>query len=132
MSLIVTSKFRGYLTSSSAITSIVPASDIKVAWVKTSDSFPCITITQVAGSDEGYLGYRSAPAGTKIRKETVSLQLDIYSKSSRLQTYQIGDEVTKVMVSGGCTKQSDIELYNDEVGVYRRTQTYVYFMFHDD
>jgi len=132
MSLDITRKLRGYLTSSSAVTTYVPTSDIKVAWVKTEDNFPCITINQVSGNDYGYLGYGTSTAGSKIRREEATIQIDIYSKNSRLETLQIGDEVVKVLISGTCRKESDVESHDDELGIYRKTQTYIHTQFHDD
>ena len=132
MSLAVTLYIRGILISSSAVTSLVNASNIKAAWPKTLDSFPCILISQVSGTDYGYLGYGSSPAGSKLRRELSTLQIDIFSKSSRLETIQIGDEVVKVLISGTCRKESDTEMYDDELGIYRKVQTYSRTKFHDD
>jgi hypothetical protein len=132
MSLDVTRKIRGYLISSSSVTTYVNSSDIKVGWVKTEDSFPCITINQVTGIDYGYLGYGTSAAGSKMRREEVNLQIDIYSKTSRLETLQIADAVVKVLVSGTCRKVSDNEMYDDDLGIYRKIQTYNRIMFHDD
>lgn len=132
MSLDVTRKLRGYLISSSEVTAYVPARKIKAGWPRTLDDFPCIIISQVAGSDYGYLGYGTSTAGSKLRREESSIQIDIYSKNSRLETVQIADEVVKKLISGNCTKQSDNESYNDELGIYRKIQTYTYTCFHND
>jgi hypothetical protein len=132
MSLDVTRKIRGYLVSSSIVTAYVPARKIKAGWPRTLDEFPCIIISQVGGSDYGYLGYGTSTAGSKIREEMASIQVDIYSKNSRLETIQIGDEVVKELISGNCRKNTDFESYNDELGLYRKTQTYEYTQFHDD
>lgn len=132
MSLDITRLIRGYLISSSSVTSLVPASDIKVSWIKIEDNFPCITINQVSGSDYGYLGYSTMPAGSKLRREEVSFQVDIYSKAGRLETIQIADEIVKVLISGTCRKVSDNEMYDDETNLYRKIQTYSRTYFHDD
>jgi hypothetical protein len=132
MSLDTTRLIRGYLVSTAAITSLVPSSDIRVGWLRTVDQFPCITITQVAGGDVGYLGYNTSVVGSQLRRETATIQVDIYSKSSRLQTLQIADEIVPVMISGGCRKDSDVEDYNDELGIYRKIQTYSITQHYDD
>jgi hypothetical protein len=132
MSLDITRKLRGYLVSSSTVTAYVPARKIKAGWPRTLDEFPCIIINQAGGSDYGYLGYGTSDAGSKMRRESANIQIDIYSKNSRLETIQIADEVVKELISGNCTKQSDNESYNDELGIYRKIQTYNYLMFHDD
>jgi len=132
MSLETIRQIRGYMVSSSDITSIVGANDIRVGWLKTKDQFPCITINQVAGSDIGYLGYNTSAAGSQMRKETTIYQVDIFSKTSRLQTLQIADLIVPRMISGGCRKESDIEDYNDELGIYRKIQTYSKIHHFDD
>ena len=132
MSLVVTKKIRGYLISSDTVTAIVPKSDIKVGWTKITDNFPCIVITQAGGTDQGYLGYKTSPAGSKIRVEESIFQIDIFSKNSRQETLEIADAVVKTLISGGCRKDSDIEMYDDDTKLYRKTQTYFYRKFHDD
>jgi len=132
MSLDTTRLIRGYLVSTSAITILVPSSDIKVGWVRTADQFPCITINQAGGMDVGYLGYNTSSAGSHLREETSRIQLDIYSKNSRLETFQIADEIVPVMISGGCRKESDIDDYNDESGLYRKIQIYSIIKHYDD
>lgn len=132
MSLDITRMIRGFLVSSSTVTGYVPARKIKAGWPRTLDEFPCIIISQASGTDYGYLGYGTSDAGSKIRREEASIQIDIYSKNSRLETMQIADEIVKELVSGNCTKQSDNEGYNDELGIYRKIQTYNYTLFHKD
>jgi len=132
MSLNTLKQIRGYMISSSAITSIVSAADIKVGWVRTEDNFPCITINQVGGTDVGYLGYNTSAAGSHLRKENTTYQIDIYSKNSRLQTLQIADLIVPRMISGGCRKDSDIEDFNDDLGIYRKLQTYTKISHFDD
>jgi hypothetical protein len=132
MSLQTIRKIRGYLISSSSVTAYVPTRKIKLGWPKTLDEFPCIIISQVTGTDMGYLGYGTSAAGSKLRKETSSIQIDIYSRNSRLETIQIADEVVKVLISGNCTKESDVESFSDETGLYRKIQTYSDTSFFDD
>jgi hypothetical protein len=132
MSLDTIKQIRGYMVSSSAITAIVGSNDIKVGWLRTKDQFPCITINQVGGSDVGYLGYNTSAAGSQMREETTMYQIDIYSKDSRLQTLQIADLIVPRMISGGCRKDSDVEDYNDEFGIYRKIQTYTKISHFDD
>jgi len=132
MSLTATQSFRTWLISSSTITTLVPINDIKVGWERVADSFPCVTLTQITGSDLGYLGYKTASAGSKIRKENITMQIDIFSKTSRKETLDISDAIVPVLISGGCTKESDTEMYDDNLGAYRKIQTYSFFKFHDD
>jgi len=132
MSLGITRMIRGYLISSSSVTGYVPSRKIKIGWPRELDEFPCIIISQVGGTDLAYLGYGTSDAGSKLREENCSIQIDIYSKNNRLETMQIADEVVKTLISGNCTKESDIESFNDELGLYRKIQTYSYTQFHND
>jgi hypothetical protein len=132
MSYTVTKNIRDYLVSSSSVTSLVDTGNIRVAWGDLPDSFPCIIIQQVGGSDVGYLGYNTTAAGYKIRREEATLQLDIYSTTSRTEVLNIADAVVPVMISGGCRKTTDIDVYNDSVEAHRKIQTYILSQFHDD
>jgi len=75
MSLDVTRLIKGYLASSSTVTSYVGSNNIKAGWPRTIDDFPCIIISQVAGSDYGYLGYGTSSAGSKLRRETLLMNV---------------------------------------------------------
>ena len=124
---------RGYLCSTSTITDLVSKSDIKIGWPKTLDSFPCILMTQTGGVDVGYLGYKTSPAGSKFRREETTFQLDIFSRTSRKETYDIADAIVPIMIaSGGCRKISDVDTYDDEKNVYRKLQSYSFLLFHED
>ena len=132
MSLEALKQVRGYLISSNEVTNLVSTNNIKVGWVKTSDEFPCITINQVGGTDIGYLGYGTSNLGDKLREETCTFQIDVYSQKDRLETEQISDQVTLRMISGSCRKDNDIEDYIDELGVYRKILNYSFIKHHDD
>src|SRR4030042_6073888 len=99
MSLDIFRQIKGYLVSSSTVTAYVPTRKIKSGWPRTLDEFPCIILSQATGSDLGYFGYGSADAGSKLRREEASIQVDIYSKNSRFETMQIADEIVKVLIS---------------------------------
>jgi len=133
MSKLVTKQIRGHLVSSSALSSYVGASDIKVGWDKLPHEFPSIIITQTGGGAYGYLGYKTSPGGSRIRRETVSMQLDIYSTKSRLETLQMEDIITPLLiVSSQARKESDIDTFDDELKAYRKILSYTITQFHDD
>jgi len=97
------------------------------------DKFPCIIINQVAGSDYGYLGYKTATAGTRIRRESVTFQVDILSRTSRKELYSVADAVVPLfMISGNYRKDSEIDTYDDGLSAYRKIQTYTKTIMHDD
>jgi len=120
---------RGFLVSSTAVTSLVPKKDISVGWRKTIDNFPCVILNQISGTDTGYLGY--GLAGSRTRREEFIFSIDIFSRTNRKQTYSIADAIVPLMiVSGSCRKLSDIDMYDDVLNVYRKVQTYNYTLFH--
>jgi len=133
MSLTSIADLYWFMRSSSSVTSLVSENNIKVGWTKTLDSFPCIILTQTGGTDTGYLGYKSAPAGSRLRLEDAVFTVDIFSRSSRMETYQIADVITPLfIVSGACRKEGDIDLFDNDMNVYRKMQTYRYKLHHDD
>jgi len=114
-------EIQGYLSSSSAITNLVPKRDIKIGWPRTIDNFPCIIITQAAGSDTGYLGYKTSAAGSRLRKEQPVIAINVHSRDSMRDVYVIGDNIIPLLIaSGACRKDSDNDDYNDELGTYTR------------
>jgi len=126
-------EIQGYLSSSSAITNYVPKNNIKVGWPKTMDSFPCIIITQVAGSDTGKLGYRTSPAGSRLRLEQPVIAVNVYSRDSMRDVYVIGDNIIPLLIaSGACRKDSDNDDHDDELSVYARMLTFSFSKYRND
>ena len=132
MSVSVIREIYGWMASSSAITTLVPKSDIHISYPKLTDNFPCISIIQSAGSDYGYLGYGTSAAGSKLRREEPTIQIDVWSKIGFYQTDQAADEITKVMISGTCRKNSDNNDYNNETSLYRKIMSFTYTKFFED
>ncbi|MBE3094089.1 MAG: hypothetical protein IMZ52_03590 [Actinobacteria bacterium] len=125
MSSSIANEIRGFLCSSTSVLSKVPKGNILFGWPKLVEKFPCIIINQVAGSDMGYLGYKSATKGTRIRKETVTFQVDILSRTSRQDLYSVADAVVPLfMVSGNYRKDSEIDTYDDNLSAFRKIQTF--------
>jgi len=136
MSLEMFRDIRGWIISSSSVKAISPSvskSNIKVGWPKSVDSFPCILITQAGGSDFGYLGYRTAAAGSRMRRETSVMQIDIYSRDSRRHTLQLADAITPTLIaSSQARKTSDVDTYDDGLSAYRKILSYTISKEHDD
>ena len=133
MSFSTTNEIRGYLCSSTAVTSKIPKGNILFGWPKIMDKFPCILINQVAGSDYGYLGYKTAAVGTRIRRETVTFQVDILSKTSKQDLFDVADAVVPLfMISGNYRKDSEFDTYDDNLSAFRKIQTFTKTVFHED
>ena len=132
MSVDSTRMIYGWFVSSSTITSLINSSDIHMGFPKIKDNYPCISITQAGGTEVGRLGYGTATAGSKMRETIPTYQIDIWSKQGFYQVDQIGDEVSKVMISGACRKNSDNHGYDDETGLYRKIMSFTFTQFFDD
>jgi len=124
---------RDLLINNSDITNIVPSTNIQVGWQHEIKNFPSIILYQTGGSEFGYLGYNTAPSGQKIRRELMNLKVDIISNTSRYQTLQVSDLVTKTMISGlGARKISDYDDFSDSIKAYLKSLTFMYTVFHED
>ena len=120
---------RNYLISSSAVTSKVGTSSIMAGWPKELDKFPSILLSQSAGTDFGFLGYKEGG----LRREDVSIQVDIFSKETRKEVLDIGDAIVPVIISSmSARKTGDVDMYDNELNVYRKMQTYSFLIEHDD
>ena len=116
---------RSYLCSSSTILGYVSKGNILFAWPRLPEKLPCIIINQVAGSDVGMLGYKSAVAGSRNRRSTETYQVDILSATSRKDTMNVGDAIIPLlMVSGNYRKDSEIDTYDDGLSAYRKILTF--------
>jgi len=129
MSYLATLSIRNILIASSALTSQVSTSNIKSGWPKELDSFPSILISQSSGTDTGFLGYRVGG----LRREEVSIQVDIFSRDTRKEVLDIGDTIVPIIISSmSAKKTSDTDMYDTSLNVYRKTQIYSFTMEHDD
>ena len=120
---------RNYLISASTVTSQVGSNAIRAGWPKELDTFPTILLSQSAGVDTGFLGYHNGG----LRREEVSIQVDIFSKETRKEVLDIGDAIVPVIISSmSAKKTADVDMYDNDLGVYRKMQTYSFTMEHDD
>ena len=108
------------LCTNSNLTAIVPSNNIKIGWQNEISSFPTITIFQIGGTSKGQLGYNTAAVGSGLVKESFGPQIEIYSRTSTLQNYQILDELNDIMISSGYEKLSDLDIYDDTLGAHRK------------
>lgn len=105
------------LRNNSSITTIVPSGNISVGWNTELIDFPNLSIKQNGGDAVGRLGYSGLSGNID---ETFNVQIDVYSDSSTLETYNIINELDNVMISSGYRKTSDNDMYDDELDIYRK------------
>jgi len=101
------------LSNDSTLSSLA---NINVGWNLENIEYPCINIIQAGGSEVGRLGYQS----DNIVSEMFSIQLDIYSRSSIMEAYQIYDVINDIMISSGYQKTTDSDMYDDELNTHRK------------
>jgi len=90
--------------------------DITVGWNHEDISYPSVNIIQAGGSAVGRFGYKSDNEVNEI----ATFQIDIYSRTSLMQTYQILDLLRPIMISSGYEKTADSDAFEDEVDAHRK------------
>jgi len=107
------------LNSNSSLTSLT---DINVGWKTEDISYPSLNIIQAGGSQTGLLGYNTG----NLIDETFTVQINIYSRNSLMEAYNILDVLDEIMISSGYQKTSDIDMYEDELDAHRKTTRWSY------
>jgi len=132
MSLAVIKDIRDSLIQNSDLTNLVTSENIQVGWKRELQDFPCIIITQSSGVDTGYLGYSTSPSGSRTSKEQTSFQIDIYSRKSLKETYDILDVMKKILKKKGYSKTSDNDTWVEDYKAYRKITTWRYVYVYDE
>lgn len=96
--------------------SSLSSTELNIGWNLEDITYPCINIIQAGGSELGRLGYQS---GNDIQ-ERFTIQLDIYSRKSMMEAYQIYDVLNNIMISSGYEKTSDSDMYDNELNTHRK------------
>jgi hypothetical protein len=132
MSALVMQNVRGYLISSSAVTSYVDTANIKVGWQKEFAQFPTIVLSQGLGQDYGQTGYAQSPSGSRIRREIVNVNIDVLSRTSMYHTYQIADSIIPIMIYNAFRKVQDVDLFDDDKMIHRKFMSFRLSQEHSD
>ena len=133
MSLVALKGIRDILISDSTLTSIVPSQNIVVGWVNQISSFPTIIIHQTGGEEIGYLGYKTAPSGNRIRREAANIEILVVSRKSRKETLDIADIISPLIIREmSARKFSDAEDFRDDIHAYLKSMTFSFDVFHED
>jgi len=133
MSYVAYSSTRHLLTNDSDLLSYVPASYIRVGYETDTLYTPSITIHQGGGNSWGFLGYGTSVAGSRIRQEETSIQIDIFHRWTMLSSQKIGDIIDKALIyNGWYRKISDNDNYLTDLECYNKTQVWNYRHISDD
>ena len=122
------------LKSDSTLLGMVSASNIRIGWVSTLQSFPSVIVTMIAGTIRGRLGYSVSSSGNKLRTDTSTIQIDVYTTNEgggARQAGEICDRIDKIFLNGisgilEFHKDSDNMMYDDSINVWRRTMRWSY------
>ena len=82
MSYAAYSSTRKLLVDDSDITSYIPAAYIRVGFPNDELYVPSISIHQTGGDSWGYTGYNTATAGSRLRRENTTFQINIFHRWS--------------------------------------------------
>lgn len=111
---------RDLLINDATVISYVNANDITVGWVREVVDFPSIIITNAGGISRGYIGNKNTSSGNRVATETLVIQIDIVSRTSVKNTYDIADAISDVLLANGYSKSSDNDFYVDDFEAYRK------------
>lgn len=115
---------RNALVADADLVAIVSASDVKPGWKQDFKSFPCIIISQAGGNAVGLVGVAKSPVGSRVAKESIIFQIDIYSRKGVRQTLEICKIISKTMLVMGYAKGADRDDWAIELEAYRKTTTW--------
>jgi len=133
MGLTLEQELYDLLTNSSTITGLVSTSNIRMGTQKTSPtSYPCIIVTQVGGSDKGYIGYGATASGSKFGVENVSYQIDIMNQTSPKENVDIYDVMKVPLMTNGYMKTSDNSILEQELDAFRKITRWSKIQGHTD
>jgi len=100
------------------ISAMVAPTNVKVGWQNEIAAYPCITIMQAGGNSVGMLGFNRTVSGQI--KENFGVQLDIYSRTSIKENYDILEVLINTMISSGYEKLSDVDFWDDDLNANRK------------
>lgn len=117
---------RDTLVADGTLTTLLGGNYIYMTEIMQANQFPSITLRLNSEGSKKRVGYFAI----KKRDNTPILQCDIWSKSSRYQTYQIADVVDEILVSDSVsgtrswTKIIDGDMYESDTKIYHKPLRY--------
>lgn len=120
MSYDIVLEARNLLINNQSVTSLVEPANIRVGWSDGQVNFPSVSISTVGETDVGYLGFGTAPEGSRLHRIEATIQIDIISKTSIKETLEIADAITKVLLGNSFSKQSEVDIWDDMMKAHRR------------
>lgn len=103
------------LYSDTNLNSKCPSGNIRVGWRRDEEEFPSISLIQQGGNEVGLLGYSKASGNVA---ELFGVQINIYSRETTLETYDIYEKLRPIMISEGYEKTADADDWDDNLSAY--------------
>lgn len=117
---------RDLLVADAALTTLLGGEYIYVAEIMQTKRFPSVTLRLTNEGSKKRVSYNTF----KKRDNTPLFQVDVWSKKSRLETYNIADRLDKLLVADsvsgthGWIKVSDTDMFEPDTNVYHKPLRY--------
>lgn len=125
---------RDLLKDDSTLQTLLGGAYVFMAEIMQTKTFPSVTLRLTSESSKKRVSYDTF----KKRDNTPLIQIDVWSKKSRLETYNIADRIDKLLiadsVSGthGWNKVSDSDMFEPDINVYHKPLRYSFAYVIDD
>ena len=118
---------RNLLKADATILSLLGGAYVDIANIAETNQIPSITIL-----DDGTGGKKRTCYDTfKVRDETPSVRIDIWSKKSRLETVKLADRIDELLVADGVADtwgwekiSSGRDMFEKDTGIYHKSLVY--------
>lgn len=125
---------RDTLLADSTLTTLLGGNYIYLAEIAQTKIFPSVTLRLTSEGSKKRVGYDQF----KKRDNTPLLQIDCWSKKSRLETYNIADRIDKLLIANSVSgtrswiKISDGDMFESDTNVYHKPLRYSFEYTIDD
>ena len=126
MTKTVLKEVRDTLLADSTLITLLGGNYIYMAEIMQAKQFPSVTLRLTSEGSKKRVSYDTF----KKRDNTPLIQIDVWSKKSRLETYNIADRIDKLLVADtvsgthGWNKVSDSDMFEPDVNVYHKPLRY--------
>lgn len=134
MTKTILKEVRDTLLADSTLTTLLGGNYIYMAEIMQAKQFPSVTIRLTSESSKKRVSYDTF----KKRDQNPLVQVDIWSKKSRQETYNVADRIDKLLVADtvsgtyGWNKVSDGDLFESEFNIFHKPLRYSFAYTLDD
>jgi hypothetical protein len=117
---------RDLLIADDALTTLLGGEYIYVAEIMQANQFPSVTLRLTSEGSKKRVSYNTF----KKRDNSPIVQIDVWSKKSREETYKLSDRIDKLLISDavpdtfGWTKISDGDMFEDDLRIFHKPLRY--------